>query len=128
MHFPLLGIFQGYVTKINLSRSGSNFPKIINMVKEFKRKEFEHAEMSCFKGLLEISFGGTFGVFSPQKRETRIRRIRGFVYLCLYLDGDVFAIQTFGCNFRNKEIKTENLRNRIRKTRDEKHSTESGQK
>lgn len=38
VYFPLLGIFQGYLTKINLSGSGSNFLKIINKAKEFKIK------------------------------------------------------------------------------------------
>lgn len=80
--------------------------------------------MGFFKGLLEISFGGSFCFFSL-KRKIRIRRIRVFVPLCLYLDGDVFAIQTFRCNFRNREIKTENRRNRIRTTQDQKHSTRS---
>lgn len=38
VYFPLLGIFQGYVTQINLSGSGSNFLKILNKAKEFKIK------------------------------------------------------------------------------------------
>lgn len=36
---------------------------------------------------------------------------------CLWLDGDVFAIQTIGNNFRNKEIKTENRRNNYKHER-----------
>lgn len=68
VHFPLLGVFQGYVTKTNLSRSGSNFLKIKYKAKEFKIKDFEHAEMSGLKGLLELSFEARFCFFSPEKR------------------------------------------------------------
>lgn len=118
MDFPLLRIFQGYVTKINLSRSGSNFLKIINKAKEFKIKEFEHKEMGCFRGLLEISFGGRFWrFFLPRKEKPELGGF-GVLCTCLDLDSGVFATQTFGCNFRNKEINPENRRNRIRKTRD----------
>lgn len=38
VYFALLGIFQSYVTKINLSGRGSNFLKIINKAKELKIK------------------------------------------------------------------------------------------
>lgn len=43
------------------------------------------------------------------KDKPELGGVHAFVIFCSYLDGDVLAIQDFGCNVGNRGINTESL-------------------